>query len=420
MFNYSTVKTGLSGLIGFKNPRDPNIPNIDTGLTSSTSGRYFDGFHPMLTTDNLEKIAPDFDGFGYDSYSGTATYSSGDYALSSNIAWQSKTDANVGNTPAVGTYWQTGFSDWLDEAYDLSIDKIVSRLEVHKKLAHAGKTYLDNVQLFDGTSRNGDTITAAGRFVGFELELKKFNNMKAVVDRIGLRFTQAQTNLTLYLFHSSRNTAVATATVSTSTGYNFEWKTPTSWDLPYVDYSNNIDAGGKWYVGYFEADITGNAINKSYDFASGGCSGCNEIDYFNLWSKYVTVKPIEVSSLNGTDLFDVSNVGYNWSTTWGLNLALSVKTDLSEMAVNNKNLWVDTLGKQFAVDMLETMAYSSNDRINTHAVNASQALIALQGPEGTKGMATQLEESINGLAEDFAGISQILATEGKGIRSGAI
>jgi len=422
MFNYTTVKTGLSGLIGFKNPRDPNIPGLDTGLNTTSSGRYMDSFHPMITNDNLEKIAPDFDGAGYDAYVATATYLIDNYVLSSGIAWMSKTDANVGNTPAVGSYWQTAFSDWLDESYDQAVDKIFSRLSVHKKLVQASKTYLDNVQLFDGTHRNSDTITASGRFVGFEIELRKANNIKAVVDRIGLRFTEAQTDLTLYLFHSAKNTAVATATVTTTSGYNFEWKTPVDWDLPYVNYANNIDAGGKWYIGYFEADITGNALNKNYDFSGSPCGGCGSNDeyYFNLWSKYLTIKPIQVTTLNGTDLFDISKVGYNWTQNWGLNVAFSVKTDFSEMSVNNKNLFTEPLGCQFAVDMLETMAYSGNTRVNSTAVNASNALLALTGTEGNKGMSERLEMYINGLAEDFADISPVLSTEKRRLKGGAL
>lgn len=423
MFNYSTVKTGLSGLIGFKSAYDPDIPALDAALTSSVSGVYMDEIHPLLATDTLEKTVFDFDGQGYDAYS-TATYSEGEYVISSDIAWISKEDDNAGNTPAAGTYWKTAFSDYLDSAYDASINKLLSKLSIHKKLLQNTKTYLENVQLFDGTSRNGDTISASGRFVGFLIELKKYNNIKAVVDRIGLRFTQKQTDLTLYLFHSSRNTAVATTTVSTTGGYNFEWKTP-DWELDYVDYANNIDAGGKWIIGYFEADITGNAINKNYDFSSHPCSGCGSSDeyFFNLWSKYMRIKPIEVTSsnLNGTDLFDLSNMGISWTQNWGLNIAFSVKSDFSEMAVNNKMLFVDPLGKQFAVDMLNKMAYNPHARVNRHETNNELvALQALAGGEGQKGMEQQLEESINALAEDFAGISPVLPIERRGLDYGAI
>jgi len=426
MFDYSTIKTGFDGLIGFRSAKDPGIPNLDTGLTASSSGLYFSDFCPLVNTENLEAILLDSDGYDYDTYSGAATYSTGDYVISSNIAWVSKENSNVGNTPAVGDHWETALSVELEEKKNSALNKLLNKLTTHKKLSGNTKTYLSNVQLFDGTSSNGDTIAASGRFVGFQIELKKANNIKATVDRIGLRFTQAQSDLTLYLFHSSRNTAIATATVSTSTGYNFEWKTPSEWDLSYVDYADNIDAGGKWYIGYFEADISGNAINKNYDFSSGGCGSCGGADeyYFNLWSQYLTVRPIEVvsSDLNGTDLFDVSKVGIQWTQNYGINVAFSVKSDFTEMAVNNKNLFVQSWGLQFSADMLNEMAYNANARINTRESNveAARALEALSGVEGVKGISQQLEESITGLAVDFAGISPVLPKEGKGLRYGAL
>ena len=107
MFNYSTIKTGFDGLIGFKDAKDPDIPDLDASITSTSSGLYFSDFHPMVNTDYLEAIAIDYDGANYSSYSGTATYDTGDYVISSDIAWMSKTDDNSGNTPAKGTYLKT-------------------------------------------------------------------------------------------------------------------------------------------------------------------------------------------------------------------------------------------------------------------------------------------------------------------------
>lgn len=423
MFNYSLIASAFAGQIGIRNPNDPDIPNLDTSLTSSNSGLYMDDFHPMIMTDNLEAIAPDFDGFDYDSFSLTPTYSIGDNVISKEIAWKSKVDDNVNHTPAVGTYWETCFSDWLKDRYNTSINKMLNELSVHKKVIQNTQTYIDNVQLFDSTSRRGDTITSASRFVGFEIELKKYNNIKAVIDRIGLRFTQKQ-DFTLYLFHSSRDTAIGTCAITTTNGYDFEWKTPSEWELNYVNYSGNTDAGGKFYIGYFETDITGSAINKNYDFSGAPCVGCNSIDsdYFNLWSKYITVRPIEVANgnLNGTDLFDLSSLVYSWTKTWGLNIAISVKTDFTQMVINNKDLFTDPLGKRFAVDMISTMAYDANVRINDKVANGElKATEVLQGLDNFDGMAKRYTKAIDALAQDFT-ITPVLPQERRGVRYGAI
>lgn len=424
MFTKSTVITGMRGQIGFRNPNDPNIKNLDSGLTSSTSGRYMDDFHPLCNTDNLEAVAPDFDGMNYDTYISTATYALGSKVSASDYAWLSKVADNVGNTPAVGTYWKTSFSGWLSDKYDSAVNGILYDLENNKKISKTTKSYLDSVHLFDGTRRFSDTVVKSSRFVGFELELKPYNNIKATIDRIGLMFTSAQTDLTLHLFHSSSVTAIATATVSTTTANKFEWKDP-SWNLSYVDYTNNIESEGKWYIGYFEADISGNAINKIYDWESGPCDSCGGYDrtYYNLWSKYVRVRSIEVvnGDLNGTNLFDVEKVTYSFTETWGLNLAISVKTDFTEMALNNKSLFVNPIGLRFSRDMIRQMTFAADSRFGTRASNVeSKALTALAGEEGISGIETDYMRSIEALSEDFAGISPVLPEKRKGVRYGAI
>jgi len=424
MFTKSTVITGMRGEIGFRNPNDPNIQDLDSGLTSSTSGVYMDDFHPLCNTDNLEAIAPDFDGMNYDTFIVTATYALGDKVSANDFAWMSKVAANVGNTPAVGTYWKTSFSGWLLDKYDGTVGKVLFDLENNKKVSDTTKTYLESVHLFDGTRRFSDTVVKSSRFVGFELELKPYNNIKATIDRIGLMFTSAQTDLTLYLFHSSSETAIATATVSTTTANKFEWKDP-SWNLSYVDYTNNIESEGKWFIGYFEADISGNAINKIYDWDSGPCDSCGGHDrtYYNLWSKYVRVKSIEVANgdLNGTNLFDVEEVTYSFTETWGLNLAMSVKTDFTEMALNNKSLFVNPIGLRFNMDMIRQMTFAADSRFGSRASNVeSKALTALSGEGGIEGIEAEYRKSIEALAEDFADISPVLPERKRGFKYGAI
>ena len=59
MFNISTLKTALTGYIGFRNPDDSAIGTIATALRTSVSGQYFDDFHPLLRTDNLYWASPE-------------------------------------------------------------------------------------------------------------------------------------------------------------------------------------------------------------------------------------------------------------------------------------------------------------------------------------------------------------------------
>ena len=63
MFNVSTVKTALFGMIGLKDSANPSIP-INT-LTGASQSVYFNDYHPLVTFDNLYSIAPDYNGLDY-------------------------------------------------------------------------------------------------------------------------------------------------------------------------------------------------------------------------------------------------------------------------------------------------------------------------------------------------------------------
>ena len=56
MFNISTLKTELIGMIGLRDSEDPDYP-VNT-LTGASQSVYYDDYHPLLTYENLYEIAP--------------------------------------------------------------------------------------------------------------------------------------------------------------------------------------------------------------------------------------------------------------------------------------------------------------------------------------------------------------------------
>ena len=80
MFNKSSVRSGLFGLLGFRDTDDPDHGDLLSTLTASSSGQYYSDYHPLITFDNLYSIAPNYDGYNYDTFSATATYATGDFA----------------------------------------------------------------------------------------------------------------------------------------------------------------------------------------------------------------------------------------------------------------------------------------------------------------------------------------------------
>ena len=433
MFTLSTLKTGLKGWIGFRNSDDPSLPPIDTDIIASSSGMYWDEFHNMLYPDLLYYCSPNYEGNSYSAYAADTTYAAGDKALYT-YPWQSKVGSNIGNTPAVGSYWETLYSVWLGERVNTSISKLFNKLATDKKLQGSTKSIFSNLQLFTGAGRLSDTITKSSRLVGLSIKPKGINNIQAVLNQIGLQFTVAQTDLPIYLWHSSRKAYYKTQNVTTTGTNQFNWASLTDFVLNYVDFTNDIESGGTWYIGYFEADLTGSAIRKTYDFYTGPCVGCmntlrDNITKYNLWNKYVDIMPFSVSNgdLDGTNLPAIEDIKYDETTNYGLNLSITVKPDFTEMILDNKALITYPLGLQFANDMLEWIVGNPATRVNPPRdmanIDVQRILYELAGDKATysRGLKGELRDAIEGLAEDFSDISAALpVNKPSGIRSGAI
>jgi hypothetical protein len=381
MFNIADLKTALAGYIGFRYPVGEFV-TIATVLRTSVSGQYWDDFHPLLHTDSIYYTAPK--------------------------------DAD--------------FSTWLGERVDASIGKLFSRLQTNKKLQGSTKSIFDNVQLFTGVGKITDQIAKSSRLVGLRITPRNINNIRVVINQIGLQLTHAQTGLPVYLWHSSRAATVDSQVLVTTTTNYFDWKA-LGFNLDYVNYANDIDSGGSYYIGYFEADLTGNAIRKTYDFYAGPCVSCpgsqTNRTIYNLWSKYVEVLPFSVpnSKLSGTNIPPVEDMVWDETTNYGINLSLTVKPDLTELVTNNLSVVTYPLGLQFASDMLEWMLYNPATRVNPSQMNANQAAFnyALNGDSQNRGIVKDLTDAINGLAEDLSGISTALPqNKPSGIRIGAI
>ena len=411
MFSIATLKTNLFGMIGLRNSADPDIP-INT-LTGASESVYFDDYHPLVKFDNLYEIAPNYDGMNYAAWYATG-YAADSYVIYDNVAYKAQRAILTGTVvPSLtSTVWQTPVKDWITDKENASINKLLNQVFTNKKMNETTKTFLDSVQVVDGAGRIEDTVTASGRFVGFEIDLKRANNIKAVINYIGLQFTSIQTDLTIYLFHSSQKTAVGTWSLTSAAANSFDWLTAASpatgsQELHYVKYSTNIDSGGKYYIGYFEDDITGSAIQK--ELGCGECGGYPNASY--KWSQWAAIRPFEVASgdLDSTNIFDIDGVSYT-DSNYGLNFSFSIKSDVTELLINNKALFINALGYQFANDMLQEFIYNADSRINKKIDTAHRNTIMYEwsAPENQNSIKNQLKDAIDALGFDLSRISQVL------------
>ena len=416
MFNISTLKTALYGMIGLRDSENPSLPLCT--LTGASQSVYFDDYHPEITFDNLYNIAPNYDGMSYTKWTATG-YATGSFAEYDNVVYKATRTMTTGDVPSLtGTAWTSPVNGWIQNKQYASINKLCNQIFTNKKINESAKTFLDSVQVIDGSGRLEDTETASGRFVGFEIELMRINNIVAVINQIGLQFTSVQTDLTIYLFHSSQKAAVGTWVVTSDGATSFDWQAATSPttgtnELHYVNYSNNINSGGKYYLGYFEDDITGSAIVKN---------DCTDVNY--KWSKWAKINLISVASgdLDGTNLFDIDGVACT-DSNFGLNLSFSINTDITEMLVGEKAKFVNALGYQFANDMIQAMIFNSDSRNNRMQDTAHRNAIMYEfnAPDNPNSLKRRYDESINALSFDLSRISQALAKDGpRRIKIGSI
>jgi len=365
MFNPTTIQNCMTSLIGWRNDANTSVPQItNTALLTSNSGLYYNDFHPLLLIENIANTLPE--------------------------------DKTIDN--------------YLTEKVNSGINKALTKVVLEKKLNESTKTLLNSSKLFDGIGRFQDTVISNGRFVGVELEIFPSYGAKVIIDKIGLQFTQTQTNLPIYIFHTSQINPIKTVTATTTKASSLEWLTLSeSIDLSYL--SDTYDSGGMFYIGYFQDNISGQAIKKDFNFIDGPCNTCrggaNAMKVWNERLNFVRIVPVEVAngSLNGTQMFDYTKRKYNATNNFGLNFGVTVQCDISQYLCEQKLILTDLIGKQIAVDILNDMKHST--RLNRIA-NVSQNMIIrdLEGDRETfePGLAKRLSDSVKAVDFDFSKI----------------
>lgn len=365
MYDITTVKTAFRNLIGWRGSLDADMPVLSSALKTSNSGLYFEDAHPLVTLENIDSTFANIDGNMYANYSPTTSYAIGTIVRSSSITYISLTAANKGNTPETSpTNWSPLINTIIQNIGDNAVVNMLERFLNERKLQNASKSLLDDLRLFDGEGRVTSSVIAQSRFVGFEVKVRNYSGLVASIRKISGQFTATQSGLTIYLFHSSQKTAVATYVMTTTKAYSAEWFTPVAFDMNFCKYAYN-DAGGAWYVGYFEDSLTGQAINRDIDFLTEPCRDCWKDEYNHLsWelrNRYVSIMPCCFANdyLDGVNCPDMKGLSYLSNCNFGLNLAITAHCDLTDFFVDNKTIFTRVLWKQVAYDIIKQIAFST-------------------------------------------------------------
>jgi hypothetical protein len=432
MYRLQPIQEAMITRIGFRQTTQPKIPQLATSLTVSESGLFIQDRHPLLNTNNIYQTSENFDQWPYDPWAAPDPgegYEENEYVKHVDKVWVSNVDDNEtepGQAPLENWSEVNNFSQYLDRVKRNAAQKTVEKIFSLKKLDRNTKTIFENIHIFDGAGNRNSMIVKTDRFVGFEIRLRKHRHLAALIKKIGTQFSNViPGTFNLYLYHSSQQDPVSIIPLNVTEAVSFQWHNIETLTLPYV--SDTQDAGGVFYLGYYEADLPVGvqAIKRdNYQWDKSPCASCGSSDYFyyEKWSAYMNFTPmiVQSSALNvDRTKFDSNFVGYTYSTNFGLNLHISCKCDLTDFIIENIDLLDDAYANVIAVDLLTAMVYTLRD-----AGDAKQAR-ALAATElnrsDSEGMPKKLEHSFKALDYEMSGFNSVCLPQAqrRGVRTGS-
>lgn len=421
MIRIKDLNEQLLHLVGWQQSYDTSEVKLSDNLTQSESGMYFQQVHPLLTLPNLMSIAPDFKNTNFPEHDANSSYKEGVVVTLEYKYYKSIKDVPANTEITNNEYWiETNlFSEWLEDKTKASIIKLINKF-INMKLADkASKSLIENKTLFDGTGRLTNLATNRNRFVGFEVDTVRSKGVTVKINKIGLQFTRPG-KYKVYILHSSCDTPVYSFEFEKLKSNSIEWFKPKE-DilLPYE--SQEIDAGGSWYIGYLQSDLPENsqAINRDRDWSTQPCKGCSRQEFlaWQAWSKYIEIHPfyVDENQLLGEDeqmYFDPEIMNFTYDANYGINLDVSVYCDLTDFIIKQKQLFQDVIAKQVAVDFLREFAYNPNVRTNRRSINASRTdiLYELDGDSSSmkhSGLNYELDLALKALNFSTQGLDRV-------------
>lgn len=421
MVRANDIQEKLLRLIGWEQNYDTSDLKISDALTVSESGLYFQQIHPLLTLQNMSCIAPDFNNITFPEYNSEKEYSKGNVVDYQGTQYKALQKAQGKQPDIESEYWvETNlFSEWLESKTKASIQKAIARYCNEKTAEGTNKPLCESRTLFDGTGRLVDTVKNKKNLVGFEIIPVRAKGVTTKINKICLQFTKAG-EYTLYLMHSSMDEPIKTIKLTKVRDNSAEWFTVDDLYLPYQSEDN--DAGGSWYLCYFQSELPegSQAIRKDKDWSKEPCGSCSrrELLAWMAWSKYLEIHPFFVNEelINTEDeslhLWDVENNQYTYDNNYGLNLEVTVSCDITDFIVEQRMMFQDVIAKQVAVDMLREFAYNSNVRTNRHSINASRLdiLYEVDGDSSSmkkSGLSYQLDMAFKAIKLSTSGIDRV-------------
>lgn len=416
MYRENDLMSCLFGLAGWRQNVNPDYESIATSLTASASGLYFQDTHPLVCIENLDQALKNYDAFVYTAYAEHGAYAAGDrvrYATDNKVYQANILIADAPLVLAPGNWTEVNlFSQKLEAISRAAINKVASAIFTQKKLDGVTKAIFENVQLFGGQGDLMNKEVKQGRFVGFEIRVKSARDIAVLIKRIGTQFSLANPAFKLWIFNSSQSEPVTSIELNLPRFNAFTWSDSTE---QLKSLNAQLIPGGVYYVGYYEDDLLGMAINKGYSFSTIPCGSCNnDRALYYQWSTFIDVIPFYVPAAylvgitpadpGGPLLWDTNANQYVYNNNYGLNLDLTSVCDVTDFLCRERPLFTDAITLQVAADCLTEMAFSSRENVLSKQTR-ELAIYALEDRENNLGVYTKLTNSIKALSFDFSSLN---------------
>ena len=419
---------GATPLVGWRQEQDPALGELDSTLITSTSNRFFQDQHPLLTLKNIFSIAPAFEDFVYNIWVIGTPYVIGNIVLGSNSSNYIALTDNVGIDPISNPIdWELWTNDnakskWLKEKTRGYILNVMDDYLEQKQWNKTAKSIIENRALFDGSQYADEVTESQGKTAAFELRTASNMGVLARLNRIGLQFTEAGT-IDINIYHTSQLAPVFSQTFTITTAKSTQWF-DLNFDMPYLssfDADGRGGVGGSWTIEYNQSNVSGNAVNKAKDWSAAPMyRNGYEFKSWKLWSQFLEVHPFTVPTSNRDD---PSKRTYEYTSNFGMNLEVSVFCDYSDFFIRQKQLFSNAISKGVAVKFLKELSINANARVNLGEsnINIQKPDIDFEihgNPQGRKmGLAHEYYQSLEALKIDTNGLSKYCLPCGrKGIK----
>jgi hypothetical protein len=200
--------------------------------------------------------------------------------------------------------------------------------------------YVDQCKVYSqDDSEIEQTVTNAGKAVGYKVEVVKDFDKTVQVNSLELYFDGAAT-FNIYLFKQGSKAALQTKSVTTVANRKVS--------VPLTDWILNFREAGIYYVVYFQDDLGSvQAIREQACFATG---------------KYFYAEAMETNVITGVE-FNRQSPSFP-SQPAGLNMQISSFRDFTSNILNQPHMFDELLGLTMAYSVIEDILYTvrSNDK----------------------------------------------------------